>query len=57
VGRSGVIRPLKNLGKDGMIILQWMLKRIQWEILVRINVAGDTGQLWTAVILAGCGLL
>ena len=32
-----------------MIILQWILKRIQQEILVRINVAEGTGQLWTAV--------
>jgi len=43
------MRPLKNLSKDGIIILQWILKRIQWEILARINVAEDTGKLWTAV--------
>jgi hypothetical protein len=28
VGKSGVKRPLKNLGKDGMIILKWILKKI-----------------------------
>lgn len=34
VEKSGVKRPLKNLGKDGMIILQWILKKKGWEILI-----------------------
>jgi hypothetical protein len=32
VGKSGVMKQLKNLGKDGMIILQWILKKIRLEI-------------------------
>jgi hypothetical protein len=49
VGKSGVKRPLKNLGKDGMIILKWILKKIGWGILVWINLADDTGKFWAVV--------
>jgi hypothetical protein len=48
VGKSGVKRPLKNLGKDGMITFKWTLKKVGW---------GFWSELIWLRILASCGLL
>jgi hypothetical protein len=48
VGKSGAKRPLKNVGKDGMILLKWILKKVGWGFWFEL--------IWLR-ILASCGLL
>jgi hypothetical protein len=35
------INHLEDLGRDGGIILKWILKEISWECVVKINVVQD----------------